>query len=423
MSVSNIPGLLRRNPNLRALWLGQIVSQLGDWFNAIALYSLLYELTGTATSVALVIVLQLLPASFVTPFVGMVVDRFDRRKIMIAADIVRGVVILGLLLVRTPGTVWIAYAVLIVAVSATGFFEPAKSATIPTVVAREDLVTANALSTATWSVMLAVGASIGGLVAAAFGRNTTFILNSLSFFASAFFVMRVQAPARMPVASAGGFRPFIDGFRYLRANRDVASIALIKAGWSTVGGALLILTVLGQKVFPIHGSGDAGTGVLYAARGIGALAGSWLVTHLAMRSTHRLLTLVPVAYFLAGGFYAVIGLAPNIWVAAALVVGAHACGSVLWVAANVLLQLKSPDEFRGRVFSAELAALTIVQAASSYITGRLLDVWHFDPRHLAVACGLVLWIPGTIWAIRTARQSTRRHGDTEKNRDSFHKAF
>lgn len=405
MSVSNIPALLRRNPNLRALWIGQIVSQLGDWFNAIALYSLLYQLTGTATSVALIIVLQLLPASFVTPFVGMVIDRFDRRRIMIAADIVRGIVILGLLFVRTPGTAWIAYAVLMVTVSATGFFEPAKSATIPSVVAREDLVTANALSTATWSVMLAVGASIGGLVSAAFGRDVTFVLNSLSFFASAVMIAKIRIPPRTERAEGSGFRPFVDGFRYLHAHANVASIALIKAGWSTVGGALLILTVLGQRVFPLHGSGDAGTGVLYAARGIGALAGSWIVTHLAMKSTDRLIRLIAPSYFVAGAFYALIGVAPTIWVAAALVIGAHICGSLLWVASNVMMQLNVRDTFRGRVFSVELAALTIVQAASSYITGRLLDVWHIDPRRLAVGCGLILWLPGTVWLVRALRRT------------------
>lgn len=403
MSVSNIPALLRRNPNLRALWMGQIVSQLGDWFNSIALYSLLYQLTGSATSVAFVIVLQLLPASFVTPFVSIVIDRFDRRSIMITADVVRGVVILGLLFVRTPGTVWIAYAVLVIAVSATGFFEPAKSATIPSVVAREDLVTANALSTGTWSVMLAVGASIGGLVAAAFGRNVTFILNSASFFISAFMIAKIRIPPREASAGGGGFRPFFEGFAYLRDHRDVAAIALIKAGWSCVGGALLILTVLGQRVFPIHGSGDAGTGILYAARGIGALAGSWIVTHLAMKSTDRLIRLIAPAYFIAGAFYALVGLSPTIWIAAVLVVGAHICGSILWVASNVMLQLNVRDTFRGRVFSAELAAMTVIQSLSTYITARLLDGWHINPRTLAVGCGLILWLPGTVWAVRAAK--------------------
>jgi MFS family permease len=405
MSVGNIPGLLRRNPDLKDLWWGQIVSQLGDWFNAIALYSLLYELTGSATSVALLMVLQFLPASVITPFAGVVIDRFDRRKIMIAADVVRGVVILGLLLVRTPGTVWIAYVVIAVAVSATGFFEPAKSSTLPSIVAREDLVTANALSTGTWSVMLAVGASIGGLVSAAFGRDTTFVLNALSFFVSAMFVAKTRVPGRVQTAGMTGFAPFANGLRYLREHRDVASYALIKAGWATVGGALLILTVFGQRVFPVNGSPDAGTGILYAARGIGAIAGSWLVAHLAARSSGRLVRLIAPSFFLSGAFYAFVGIAPNIWVAAAFVVGAHICGSTLWVASNVLLQLNVSEQFRGRVFSVELALLTLIQAASSYLTARLLDGFHIDPRTLAIACGLVLWIPGGIWAFRSARSA------------------
>jgi predicted MFS family arabinose efflux permease len=400
MSVGNIPGLLRRNRNLKLLWWGQIVSQLGDWFNAIALYSLLYELTGSATAVAVLMVLQFLPAAIITPFAGVIIDRFDRRKIMITADIVRGVVILGLLLVRTPGTVWIAYVVIAIAVAATGCFAPAKSSTLPSIVAREDLVTANALSTGTWSVMLAIGASIGGLVSAAFGRNTTFALNALSFFISAVFVAKTRVPPRVEAPARAGLAPFVDGLKYLAEHRDVASFAVIKAGWATVGGALLILTVFGQRVFPINGSADAGTGILYAARGLGAIAGSWLVTHLASRSSDRLVRLVAPSFFLAGGFYALVGVAPSIWIAAVFVIGAHICGSTLWVASNVLLQLNVSEQFRGRVFSVELAAMTLIQAGASYLTARLLDGYHIDPHRLAIATGLVLWIPGAIWLLK-----------------------
>lgn len=400
MSASRIPSLLRRNADIRYLWLGQIVSQLGDWFNAIALYSLLYALTGSATAVAVLIVLQFLPTAVITPFAGVLVDRFDRKRIMIAADILRGVVILGLLLVRTPETVWIAYVVVAIAVTATGFFEPSKSAVLPSIVAREDLVTANALSTGTWSVMIAVGASVGGLVSAAFGRDTVFVLNALSFFGSALLIRRVRVPARERGPHPAGHSPFAEGLRYLRSHREVASFAVIKAGWGTVGGALLILTVFGQRVFPIHGSADAGTGILYGARGVGALAGSLLVTEMASRSPGRLIRMIAPSFFLAGGSYALVGLAPNIWAAAACVVAAHVCGSVLWVASNVLLQLNVPDTFRGRVFAIELAALTLIQSAASYATARLLDNFHLDPRHVAIGCGLVLWIPGAVWGSR-----------------------
>ncbi|TAK15406.1 MAG: MFS transporter, partial [Acidobacteria bacterium] len=154
-----------------------------------------------------------------------------------------------------------------------------------------------------------------------------------------------------------------------------------------------------------NGSPDAGTGILYAARGVGALAGSWLVTHLATRSSDRLVRLIAPSFFLAGAFYALLGVAPTIWIAALFVAGAHICGSTLWVASNVLLQLNVRDEFRGRVFSVELALLTFIQAGSSYLTARLLDGYQFDPRRLAIGCGLVLWIPGLVWLIRSVRSS------------------
>ncbi len=137
-----------------------------------------------------------------------------------------------------------------------------------------------------------------------------------------------------------------------------------------------------------------------------------------MKSSDGLVRLIAPSYFIAGGFYAMVGFAPTIWIAATFVIGAHMCGSILWVSSNVLLQLKVREDFRGRVFSAELAALTIIQSAASYSTARLLDRWHFDPRTLAVGCGLILWLPGTAWAIRAWRRTKTNHGDTETQRTS-----
>src|SRR6187401_2309459 len=159
--------LLRENRAFRLLWFGQVVSQLGDWFNSVALYALLYQLTGSASSVALMMVMQMLPAALVGPGAGVIVDRWDRRKIMIAADVFRDVAALGLLFVRSPSGVWFAYVVTALMVGAVGFFEPARSASIPIIVPRDRLVTANAVATATWSAMLAIGAVAGGAVAAA----------------------------------------------------------------------------------------------------------------------------------------------------------------------------------------------------------------------------------------------------------------
>src|SRR5262245_31067329 len=160
--------VLRTNRNFRLLYIGQTISQLGDWFNTVAVFGLLLDLTGSATAVAWMMIVQFLPVALVGPLAGVVVDRLDRRRLMIAADVVRGLLILCLLLVRTREQVWLAYVVMGLTMAASAFFEPARTATIPNVTSPPELLPANALASATWSAMLAVGASIGGIVTAVF---------------------------------------------------------------------------------------------------------------------------------------------------------------------------------------------------------------------------------------------------------------
>lgn len=406
----NAPSLLARNRNFRLLWSGQLVSQLGDWFNTVAVYALLYELTHSATAVAAMMVVQLLPIALVGPAAGVIVDRHDRRRIMIGADLVRGVAILGLLLADSPSTVWLAYAAMGVSVAATGFFEPARQSTIPMIVAPGDLVKANALSTATWSAMLAVGAALGGAVTALAGRDAAFLLNSCSFFLSAVLIAGIRMPARENSSrknfagyvsrNSSGMnfpREMAEGLAYMRAHPAVGSVALLKGGWSIAGGALLLLTVFGERIFPIGGGAAAGIGILYAARGVGAAGGALLVNQIVGRDPQRLRRVIGPAYFAAGTAYATLAIAPNIWSAAATVVAAHVFGSLLWVASSVMLQLSVPDRYRGRVFAAELFAVTIMQSVISVVTAGGLEWAGIDPRTMALVIGALLWLPGIAW--------------------------
>src|SRR5262249_2370421 len=163
--------ILRGNRNFRLLYIGQAISQLGDWFNTVAVYALLLDLTGSATSVAWMMVVQYLPVALVGPAAGVVVDRVNRRSLMITADIVPRCLIFGRLLVRRADQIGIASVVIACTMTASGFFEPARTATIPNVTTAEELMPANAISAATWSAMLAVGASVGGLATHFFGRD------------------------------------------------------------------------------------------------------------------------------------------------------------------------------------------------------------------------------------------------------------
>lgn len=204
VNLRNYVRLVRGNANFRRLWLAQIVSENGDWFYTLAIYSLLLDLTGKASSVALALVLQVLPHTVLGPLAGTVNDHFSRRKVMIVGDLVRVVIVASMLLVRTRGSVWIVYPLLFFETVMVAFFEPARSAVIPNIVAEQHVIVANTLSSATWSFDLAVGSVLGGIVAAWLGRDAVFVLNSLSFLISALLIGRMRCLwSHMPTRRAG----------------------------------------------------------------------------------------------------------------------------------------------------------------------------------------------------------------------------
>jgi MFS family permease len=402
--VTSPSSVLRTNRNFRLLYIGQAISQLGDWFNSVAVFALLLDLTGSATAVAWMMIVQFLPMAIVGPLAGVVVDRVDRKRLMIGADLFRGVMILGLLLVRHREQVWIAYVVTAVCVSAQAFFEPARTATIPNVTSADELMPANALSSATWSAMLAIGASIGGLVTALSGRNVAFILNAASFFASALFIGRTRFNSTPPktdrpagFAAMTGIPDLLEGLRYVRSKSHVAALMFVKAGWGLAGGVLLLLTIFGQRIFPVGTTSAGGIGILYGARGIGAGLGPIALRWILGQKPDTLRRTIGPAYFIVGGFYVLLAGAPNLPLAALCVLCAHFGGSILWVFSTVLLQMEVPDRFRGRVFAAELALVTLTSSISSYLTAYALDRAGWSPRMLAFSLGAMFCIPGILW--------------------------
>ena len=385
------------------------------------MYALLLDLTGSATAVAWMMIVQYLPVALVGPAAGVVVDRVNRRRLMIAADLVRGVLILGLLLVKRADQVWIAYVVMACTMAASGFFEPARTATIPNVTSAEELLPANAVSSATWSAMLAVGASVGGLATAVFGRDVAFLMNAASFFCSAFFIGRTRYDATPPrrdprhgFKAIAGITDLIDGVRYVRRERHVAALMCVKAGWGLAGGVLLLLTVFGQRVFPVGAGAAAGIGVLYGARGIGAGIGPITLRWIFGQEAKSLRRTIGPAFFMVGLFYVGLAAAPTLSVAALSVLLAHFGGSVLWVFSTVLLQMEVPDQFRGRVFAAELALVTLVTSLSSYFTAYALDHAGWSPRALSFTLGALFCVPGCLWLLILSRwtERSREPGET-----------
>jgi MFS family permease len=401
--------LLRDNKNFRRLWTGQFISQTGDWFNSVALFTLMLSLTGSGEAVGLILILKLLPAFFIGPLAGVAADRFDRKTIMIVSDVARGLSVLGFLLVKTPDQVWIVYALTIVQVVLSTFFDPARSAATPSIVSRDELIPANALSSASWSVTLALGAAFGGVVTDAFGRDTAFIIDAASFFISALFILLVRFPARaqmaqgrsskLSLADATGLQDLIEGWRYLRQNPRVMVVLLVKSGWGLGGGVLLLLTLFGKQIFPIGRDGSTSIGLLYAARGAGALIGPLVANLFAGGSPRVMRRVISIAFFIGAAFYLAFAHAPTLSLAALFAVGAHAGGSIQWVYSTALLQMSVPDRFLGRVFALELAMLTLAMSLSTYFTGWGIDHAGLSPRQMATILGLSFLVPGVAWLL------------------------
>src|SRR5438034_8780156 len=169
-----------------------------DWLYTIAVYTIALKLTGSGRAAALIMVARFLPSVVMGPLSGVVADRFSRRTIMITADLLRALVVLGFLLVRRPDQMWLVYVLTVLQLAFSAFFEPAKTAAIPSIVNDRELLPANAITSVTWSAMLTLGAAIGGLVTGLFGTNVAFMLDSASFLSSAAFIACIRFPRRPP---------------------------------------------------------------------------------------------------------------------------------------------------------------------------------------------------------------------------------
>jgi MFS family permease len=407
--------LLGENRDFRLLWLAQIVSELGDWLYAVAVYSLLLKLTGKAESVGIAVVLQLLPQVLVAPTAGVLNDRLNRRAIMIAADIARIFIVLGMMLVTSAAMVWLVWVLLFLETVMWALFEPGRTALIPNIVTSKDkLLVANALSSSTWAINLALGSGLGGLVLWKFGPAAVFVINACSFAVSAWLLLRMRVrethasdlpPFRL--ADLFDFKPILEGIRYVRGHAGRLSTLLVKAGMGLTGAHWVLLPVFGERVFPIEGSGALSMSLLFSARGVGAFIGSFASGYWARNDERRMRSGILWAFLISAAAYAALGFAPTLWVACACVAAGHAGSSMAWVFSTTLLHKMTDDEFRGRVFSADFAGLFLTMSAVSFAAGELVDL-GVPVRALSVISGMMAIVPAVLWRMSQARVVQQR---------------
>lgn len=403
-------GLLRANTPYRRLYMARLVSLMGDWFNLLALVALLREIGGSgAMALGGTLILKSLPPLMATPFAGWVADRFPRKTIMIASDLGRAVVVVGMLGQLVYPSLPILMALVALQAFMGAFFEPARRAITPSVVPPEGLETAGALDAATWSAMLALGAALGGLTTAWLGWEAALVVDAATYLVSVTFLLRMPT---VQVSKREGTGTLREGAAYLRANPRVWTLVLVKAGWSVAGATTLVLTLLGEG--PLHadkdplfarmasGAQDAnviGVTVLYVARGLGTAVGPFVARWLSKGQAKRMEGLIGFSFAWGAVFYVCVGLTPTLSWAVPFVAVAHLGGATAWVFSTVRLQQLVPDALLGRVFAAELGAFTAVFAASTAVYSALYD-GGIGAQRLVSMMGLGLLLPAALWTIR-----------------------
>ena len=402
--------LLQRNGDFRKLYLASLISLGGDWFLLVALFGLALEFTGSAVSVAALIVAQEVPFGVASLIGGVLADRFDRRRLMVVCDVARTLLCLGFLFVNDPSMMWLAYLLLAVISSFSAVFDPASSAALPNLVEPRELGPANALSGSLWGTMLAVGAALGGIVAAALGRDAAFLIDASSFAVSGLLIARIRRPfsaERTEEPEANVIRATVETVRYARRDHRVLALVTVKAGFGIAAGVIALIAVFAHEEF---GAGDAGIGALMAGRGVGALVGPFLGRWLAGPQDRRLFGAIGVALAVFGLGYATLGVMPSLFAAAVAVGIAHLGGGAQWTLSSYGLQRLVPDRIRGRIFAFDFTLITLSLTVSALVTAWAADRFGARPTVAVLGGVAVLWAAIWTWLTTDVRRATMLEG-------------
>ena len=366
--------MLRSNADLRRMFVAQVISYMGDWFSFVALLGLVKDLTDSNFLVSMVMVSFSLPSFVASPFAGPIADRFDRRRILVVVSALQAVAALGLLGVGAD-TVWLAFVLQSTISGLAAVVGPASQAAVPNLARDPDeLNRANALLGSTWGIMLAIGAAIGGFFAAIFGRDASFVANAISFALSAWVFSRIRTPLqapRQPVSRR--MRPIADMSEALgHARRDPVLLALVlsKTTFAVGSGVVSQLAVLASDVF---GGGDASRGVLIGARGLGAGIGPAIALRYTGHDLSKVLRVCGFSSLVFSICYLTGVWMPAFALAALFITLAHLGGGAQWTLSSFGLQLRSPDEMRGRIIAGDFALVTLTMSATSALAGVLSD--------------------------------------------------
>ncbi len=406
--MSAFTTLLRENRNYRYTWMGQVVSEIGDHFNNIAVFSLALAVTHSGLVVSGIMLARAIPAIMAGPLAGVLLDRINRRRIMIASDLVRAVIAAGFIFTTRYPEPWVLYLFSGMLMFASPFFTSGRASILPTIASKEELHTANSLTQTTQWATLTVGTLMAGTSVTQFGYEWAFFLNSLSFLFSAWSISRLRAPegafraARRALTEAEVVRPwhdYVEGLRYMLSAPLILGIAAINVGWATGGGAAQILfSLFGEIVF---NRGATGIGQVWGCAGLGLLIGGafghWFGKRTGFRGYKRAIV---VCYIIHGGAYVVFSQMRRYWLALVFIGLSRSAVAVSSVLNMTQLLRHVPDAYRGRVFSTIESLTWSVMMFSMMAAG--VASQYYDLRLIGALSGILSSSTALVWGLLDA---------------------
>ncbi|MGY8645228.1 MAG: MFS transporter [Candidatus Poseidoniales archaeon] len=398
--------ILRNNHSFRRLFIAQELSYIGDWFTVITLFILAGEASDNSPlAIAGVLATRSFSLAAVTPFTGMLADRYSRKGLMITSDLAACIVLGIVLQFNLLNSLSSVYFLAVAMVVAKSIFDPAQYAYLPNICTDEELLTANALGSGGWSIALGIGASIGGLTIANYGITTALWIDALTFLISAIFIMTLPSGGpdiseRENVTLRIVNKEITDGWRYILQNSEIRRLVIAKALWSSGGGAQIFLLILiGMEA----GFGDiaAGIGILFMARGFGSGFGP-MVGRPLMKNKILRPYLIGLAVGTSGIFYIIISIMEWSNLLLVMIFIAHAASGFNWVQSTTLTQERAGDEWRGRVAGADFLALTFMMGTSAIAAGFILENQLLELREVIALSAIIQIIMGIGWILIAA---------------------
>lgn len=387
--------LLRSNRNYRSLWLASVGSQFGNWFNEVALAQVTLTLTHSASAMGFVLLCRSLPSVILGPLAGPFVDRYPKKRILMLTDFVRASFALALTLSVLFHASWILYIDSALLGLSGVLFGPARMATIPLVVSKDDLATANGLEAQASGLIQIIGAATGGVVVATMGPIACFSINAISYLWSAWYILQCRCEERNGTShnAIGYIQALRTGFREVQHNRVVRSIIVIGISWGLAGGGYYILIpVLGQQVYHM---GGLGIGILYVIDGIGVLVGAYAVNRFVGGHHRRAVVWYGVAYLTQAFFFGIMTQFTIFAWGALMLLMMRMSSGVIIPLDTYMLQTSTNQEVRGRVFALHGSTYGGVMQISYAIMG--LAVSRFGVPVVGFVIGAISLLCGLSW--------------------------